>query len=250
MESSSIVSAPVSSCKNRSKGPVSSTPALSGSLGAKSSLSSTSWTIHSRCSGVIPAAYKPATMLPMLAPTRRSTGIPSSSKAFKRPMWLNPRAAPPPNTTPTVGRASAPWLTTKTSKRATARLPKEEIDLLSTAPPLQVLRLDAATARSRADRLPGLSLESTPPAGATLPAHKPRVYRTNSWRNPLLRGELNLPPLIALLEILLCTYLLHVFEGFKGVYDGFPGERIATVPLLPVPPAEKLHRPEDAQRLF
>src|SRR5690606_33474111 len=87
-------------------------------------------------------------------------------------------------------------------------------------------------------------------AGVALLAHKPRVYRTNSWRNPLLRGELNLPPLIALLEILLCTYLLHVFEGFKGVYDGFPGERIATVPLLPVPPAEKLHRPEDAQRLF
>src|SRR5690606_35580808 len=51
---------------------------------------------------------------PMRVASQSATGIPSSSNALRRPIWLNPRAAPPPSTTATTGAAETAPVKTAT----------------------------------------------------------------------------------------------------------------------------------------
>src|SRR5690606_3367303 len=53
----------------------------------------------------------------MLVPTSISTGMPFSARAFNKPMWLRPRADPPPSTTATVGRSRVPAEALPASRR-------------------------------------------------------------------------------------------------------------------------------------
>lgn len=46
-------------------------------------------------------AYRAEMKAPMLVPPTRSTGMPASSSALRTPTCANPRAPPPPKTTPT-----------------------------------------------------------------------------------------------------------------------------------------------------
>src|SRR5690606_32295811 len=87
----------------------STSPPRDGARGSKGWPMSLVVATETRLSTDSPAAYIPATRLPMLVPTSMSTGMPASAKALRRPMWLKPRAEPPPSTRATVGRSpSAP----------------------------------------------------------------------------------------------------------------------------------------------
>ena len=58
-------------------------------------------------SGSMPVAKAPPTRPPMLVPAATSIGIRCSSSQRMTPTWAMPRALPPPNATPTVGRFSS-----------------------------------------------------------------------------------------------------------------------------------------------
>ena len=58
-------------------------------------------------SGSIPVAYAPPTRPPILVPAATSMGIRCSSSQRMTPTCAMPRALPPPNATPTVGRVAS-----------------------------------------------------------------------------------------------------------------------------------------------
>ena len=57
-------------------------------------------------SAVIPDAYRPPTIAPMLVPATKSTGTCKSSSTLITPTCAAPRAPPPLRTRPTVGRVT------------------------------------------------------------------------------------------------------------------------------------------------
>ena len=70
----------------------------------------------------MPVAKAPPIRPPMLVPAARSIGTWCSSNHWMTPMCAMPRALPPPNATPTVGRAvcaeATPAATSKITTRA------------------------------------------------------------------------------------------------------------------------------------
>ena len=61
----------------------------------------------SSSSTLYPEAYNPPTTAPMLVPAMASMRTPCSSRALSTPIWARPRAAPPDNTSPTLGLAGS-----------------------------------------------------------------------------------------------------------------------------------------------
>src|SRR5277367_4120020 len=60
--------------------------------------------VTSICRAVMPLAYKPPTMAPMLVPAMQSMGIFRSSRTLRTPMCAMPRAPPPDSTRQIRGR--------------------------------------------------------------------------------------------------------------------------------------------------
>ena len=63
--------------------------------------------VDSICSTVMPLAYSPPTMAPMLVPAMQSMGTFISSRILSTPMCAMPRAPPPDSTTQIRGRTGA-----------------------------------------------------------------------------------------------------------------------------------------------
>ena len=74
----------------------------SSDIASAQSISATS---ISSASTLIPDAYRPPTIAPMLVPAMASIGIRIRSSSRSTPMCAAPRAPPPPSTSPTLGRS-------------------------------------------------------------------------------------------------------------------------------------------------
>src|SRR5271165_3336461 len=63
--------------------------------------------VASICRAVMPLAYRPPTMAPMLVPAMQSTGTFKSSRTLRMPICAMPRAPPPDSTRQMRGRIAA-----------------------------------------------------------------------------------------------------------------------------------------------
>jgi len=131
------------------------------------SVSSASW------AGLMPLAYRAAIRPPMLVPTTRSIGMPSSSSTRSSPMWASPRAPPPPRASPIVGLSimcrrppphAARHRPTGPRRRPGPMTPREQQGVPSRA--LNAQHLPAATARQG----PGICPAGARTARAALPS--------------------------------------------------------------------------------